>query len=630
MSPIKLLAVLAAGIMVLCPFLVMILPDSAPAEAPFPIETSTTTTYSNSDIAALWVRRDGSDPGFEYPGANVSPLVGMSYFGTDCLQVSWSYNLTDIDNHALFPLGIDLYIQISYDPTYAAAVADKALTDSRIKGAYIDDFEVGRQSPANMSALYANLTHHSPFVDLTLGLIVYNRNYFIQSPYSWASIEPYFDVIHWWYYPFSYPLLYPGLAGYEDDFRTLHSWLPDKEYWLGIYLHYYNIGDYPVNFTLEQLSVAGKLMKLGLATRLSILENFWIQHNPVTSAIVRDFIDDEYQMDYTSAWTWGSASVTSTANGAPVMDDLVIGIDDYHSLISRDGFIFTSLALQNLTVHGTVTADYIIWNLRNGCYQYPYYDPIALTASYILEKDQEYRIMFFGLTDVYIEGDYYVNASEHWESKHVTINGTLNISDQLIIEYCIVDFGNNHFTNSMSNSTAPAFGIMIQNKTAAEIRVYDSIIEPVNRAFPYFFQRIVSTVGTDGNLNFIFARSIVACHTGKLRPSGYVSLIESTFFQVQPVGETVNSLIWLEAPSYIEDLNIRDCIFWNYDVYGAIGVFLMPYNLHTIDKFIFEGNSIIGGNWGLWLDFLTQILIWSSKGIPHMQHRMRISLSHSA
>ena len=258
-----------------------------------------TVTYTNSDVSALWIRGNGSDPGFPFDGANVAPSYGMNYFSTNVIQVSWQYSWADINNSALFPADCEIYRQIGCTYAEAYSVANHSVWDSRIKGAWIDDFPVSLQSPANMSAIHSVLEAQG----LTLGIVVYNRNYYDQSPYTWADITDYIDIIHYWFYPNSYGLLYPQFCGYEDDFETLRSWLPDKEYWLGIYLHYYNIGAFPLDFTYEQMSIAGKLMKLGHATRISILENFWIQHHLETATLVKDFVNNEIKHDYSTYFT---------------------------------------------------------------------------------------------------------------------------------------------------------------------------------------------------------------------------------------------------------------------------------------------------------------------------------------
>ena len=573
----------------------------------------TTTAYPNSDVSSLWIRRNGSDPGFPYGGANVSPSVGMNYFGTNVLQVTPSYNFTNVADTTLFPTNSVLYLQ-TYGADYADAVADLALTDSRIRGVWIDDFRVGLESPANLSLIFNN-THHNDATlgyKLTLGLVVYQYNYFTQYPYSWAMIRPWFDIIHFWYYAFRYPLNYPGLAGYEDDFLTFHSWMPEKEYWLGIYLHWYNVVNYPLDFTYEQMSIGGKLIKLGYATRYSILENFWIQHNPETSALVRDFINDELQRDYTTLWQYGATNAITFRDGLVILNSAVKNITYYYrtsvqkaiqwiyyQTVERSGYIFDSSRLQILIVSGVVNDDFILWNLRNGNHQFPYsYDAVNDTASYILEPSQRYRMFYFPLTNYTINTDMTITGHTVWSSLYVTINANIIVKNELGISFCIVRFGNDNYNNSMVNFTYPRYGFTITDDSTSTLDIYDSIVEPVNRAYPYHLTR--EDTGHHGEFRLI--RSIIACPSHLFAPRGYIDIIDSTMFQVQPDGSNNNALLWLEVPSRIDDLSVFNSLFWNYDVPSLIGVFMIPGTLNSIDKFFFNNNTIIGGNYGLWVD----------------------------
>ena len=571
---------------------------------------TTTTTYANSDVASLWIRRNGSDPApFGWPGANVSPSYGMNYFSTNVIQVSWSYSWADINDTSLFPSNCEIYKQIACTYAEAYSVANHSLYDSRIKGAWIDDFPVSLQSPTNMSNIHSVLDAQN----LTLGVVVYNRNYYDQSPYTWADISAYIDIIHYWFYPNTYGLLYPQFAGYEDDFRTFQSWLPDTmQYWLGIYLHWYNVDYYPADYSYEQMSIACKLIKLGIVDRVSILENFWIQHNPETSEIVRDFLNDEYREMYSSIWYWDSETILSFSDDTPIYPAIINNITEYHTIVSRDGYTFESAHLQNFTIRNLwLTETYATMpyfaaiDMRTGNYQYPYYDSDNETISFILEPDRKYRVMYFKLTTTYWNGTIDINTDTTIDSTRIIVNGKININQTLILAYCVLEFGNNHYKNSMYNFTKPEYGITIWPVTTAELRVYDSVIQPVNRAFPYFFERKdAGYVGVAGTSNFIITRSIVACHTNMTRPSGEVSIIDSSFFQVQPIGATYNYLLFLQAPSRNTKIKVVDSLFFNYDVGGSVGIFLMAYNLHTSPskEFWFEGNTIVGGYYGLWID----------------------------
>lgn len=224
-----------------------------------------TVTYPNTDNAVLWVRRNGSDPGFPFSGANVAPTFGMQYFGTQTVQIVGvsDYNYSTLNDPAVFPLGTKEYIGCQGSVIEAAGIADQALTNPRIMGTFWDDFPGNLQSPANMSALYAAIHHEDANLSrsLTLGVIVYSGGYFGRTPYSWSSIANYFDIIQFWYYPDNFGLVWANFAGYETALRDFHAMLPTKEIWGGVYLHFYNAGpednSYPTSLTYQQLGSWG-------------------------------------------------------------------------------------------------------------------------------------------------------------------------------------------------------------------------------------------------------------------------------------------------------------------------------------------------------------------------------------
>jgi hypothetical protein len=578
------------------------------------------TSYDTSIYTpALWVRKNGSDAGFDFPGANVAPSYGMNYFSTDVIQITWDYNFTEIGS-SLFPEDCIIYIQVQYDAGYIEAVADLALTDDRIRGVFIDDFQVGLQSPVNMSALY-NATHHNDYAfpyDLTLGIIVYNRNYFIQSPYNWTSIEDYIDIIHFWYYPITYPMLYPGLAGYEDDFLTLHSWMPDKEYWMGIYLHYYNIGDYPIEFTTEQLGIAGKIIKMGYASRYSILENFWIQHNPETSILVRDFLSQEYLANWTTTWVYGTQSVSSYVNGLftvePSISEIAIYTTHWGSVFTNN-YTFYSSHLQELTITGVTGTDYILNNERTGNHQVPIENPDG-SIVFLCEPDQTYRIRSMPMTDIVYNGNVYIDTGSpstatYFYNSNILIRGMLVINTSLICYNSIIRFGNDDFEHPIGE--VPDFGIVIALENDADLIVGDCIIEPENRAFPYFFNCTIGTTAPDREV--FIASSVIACYSGTFRPHALVDITSTTFFQIQPNGATYYTTLWLECPSYVQEVHVADNLFWNYDTSGKVSIFLMAYNLYTNGHLDIADNNIVGGQYGLWID-----MAYSDSGLVIENH----------
>jgi hypothetical protein len=612
-----------------------------------------TTTYSNSDITTLWVRKNGTDPypfNF-YDGANVSPSYGMNYFGTNVIQVTWDYNFTEISNLALFPIEADIYIQTQYDALSYTAIADFALADytangrQRIRGAFIDDFQVGLQSPSNMTNYSTALRHENANLsyNLTLGLIVYNRNYMNQNgyvpniPYSWYEISAYFEIIHFWFYPFSYQLLYPNFCGYESDFLWLHNLMPTKEYWLGIYLHYYNIGSYDLAFTEEQMSIAGKLIKQGYATRYSLLENFWIQHNTPTALLIKNFINNQFQMNYSTIWYYGSQTTLRYSKGVPIIAPTLQSIHIHkdtrvYPTYIQESWIFTSLYLQNLTIRNNVTEHFILYNMRNGNWQYPYYDIVNQTASYILEPYQTYRIMNRPLTPLTYASNTTITSNTTWENKLVTIYGMITFNDTILqIDNSIVRIGNPNINNSMYYHTNPWYGIKIGTNNM-RVYIFDSIIEPILRAYPYYFNRPYQATSYDDV--FVMTDSVLVGYSYQFRPAGHIVIENSTLANVQPLLGNNPTGLWAECPSYVILLYFNDNIVFNYPISGIVGVFLMPWVLPDILhdneaepnwriptiiggphilSFKFNRNIIIGGNYGLWIDL--SYSVYTSKAL---------------
>jgi 3D (Asp-Asp-Asp) domain-containing protein len=541
--------------------------------------------YPNADISVLWVRRNGSDPGFDYGGANVSPSYGMSYFGTNVLQVHPSYNMTDIANPALFPTDCVLYIQ-TYDAGYAAGIADAALTDSRIKGTYIDDFQVGWQNASNVSAIYTAIHHNDGALgyNLTLGLVVYTRNYYVQSPNTWASIEPYFDIIHFWFYPDGYPLLYPDFCGYEDAFLDLHSILPGKEYWLGIYLHYYNQGSYPDDLIYRQMAIGSRLIKEGYATRFSILENFWIQHNTPTAIIVDNFLNNELSVNYTTTWDMATGNMTM------VLENF--------STISPRNYTFSPTHLINVTAKNRTGNGYVLHNLRTG--QDRNATVINTTDMYfILEPGESYKLSSRPLTMLAVNSRTYLTTPTSWDNRLIALNSVLNINTTLWVNNSVIRVGDKNYQNSMSNATVPSYGIIFNASDSCKVYLVNSTIEPELRIYPYYLN---TTSGAATNRIFSFKNSTLACYAGTFAPIGYVTIEDSLFFQIQPNGATYFANLWVECPSRINDFRMVRSMVWNYQESNAVGIFLMPSTLWESGDFVMDNCTIAGANYGLWID----------------------------
>ena len=578
-----------------------------PIIEPKKVFTENSLGYPNTDISSLWMRRNGSDPGFPYPGANQSPAFGMDYFGTKVIQVTESYTIQDLEDINLFPGDAIIYYQTEMGAlVHAREIALLAVTDHRIKGMFIDDFRVGKESPENMSAMYSAI--HSQDANLssplTFGIIFYQKDYYHQTPYSWASVLPYFDIVHFWFYPRTYGLLFPEFAGYRDDFLSMRALIPNKEYWIGIYLFFYNIGQYPTNFTSDQMSIGCKLIKEGKASRFSILENFWIQNFPITAEIVRNYLD-LYHQNYSTIW-YNEQSVISYQGNTMLNYNLTTNITQGNYGYSRYWYTFNSLQLQTLIIHYVVAhitfdSNLKIVNMRTGEYDNTYFfDVNNGTYYYVLEANQIYRLITYRTDSshiVHINGNYWINNSEHWDYSTYWINGTVYVNNTFSIISSIIIFGNNNYTDNVYNFTEPDFGFIFEPSDTVYLNLFHSIITGENKAYPYLFKRPFVYTGLDQG--FYIVNSIIACNWGTFRPAGEVIIHHSTLYSAQPDSGNIHSSIWMEAGNnYLNWIYFKNNLIWNYDYQGANGLFLYPCGITPqIDNV-----TIIGGNWAVWID----------------------------
>lgn len=584
----KILAITLVGLL-LTSGLLFLAPSNGPDTVKAHVQSP---TYPNSYDSTVWVRKNGSDPGFAYGGAGQPASVGMDYFGTNVIQVTWGYNWTEIADTSIFPSTAVLYIQTSYDAGFATVVADVALTDSRIRGVFIDDFVVGRHSPANMSAIYTAIHHEDATLgyNLTLGLVVYQYNYYVQSPNTWASIGSYFDIIHFWFYPRTYPLLYSQFVGYEDAFMELHSWLPDKEYWMGIYLHYYNAGSYPADFTYQQVSIASRLIKEGYATRLSILETFWIQHNVATSLMVHDFLFDELSANHTNALDLTTGNTTTPG--------LITGFQ----ITSPRNYTFTSAHLQNLTLLNDSGAGYVLQDIRTG-----HHVNASVNGSdiyFILEPGVSYKLSSMPLTMLNINTKTYLTTKTSWNNRLVIVKDLLYVNTTLWVNNSIIRVSDYKHQDSMYNGTIPQLGIIFNGSSVCNIYMKNSTIEPVNRLFPYYLN---TSIPNGTTRVFSFKNTTLACYASYFRPIGYITFEDCHFFQTQPWGGTYFWSLFLLAPAQINSLSIIRTTIWNYPLSGSVGLFIMPENLWTHGDMVLDDITIVGAAIGLWLD-----MTWTS------------------
>lgn len=397
----------------------------------------TSPSYPNTNDVVLWVAQNMSDPGEPWPNERSSPQPGMEFFGTKACQLAKyvgvhdSYTWAQLNDSSLFPLDCELWIPI-VTWSAALAVAANAVTNPRIVGAWMDDFRVGWESPANMSSIHENLSLNDGILTqgpLQLALVVYNRNYYLDSPNSWASIEPYFDIVQYWFYPDSYGQTYYNFVGWEDTFYDLKSKLPNITFWIGIYLHYYWLGSYPFDFTYRQMSLACRWLLQHDVDKITILGDYWISNNIETSYLVRNFLFNELRGNYSTVWNTTAGTVQSYSDGTALSQPLIDGCSSPWA----NNYTLTSRHLQNLSMLGMSGTDIRVRCVRTG----ETYNAtmVGSVATFILEPGEQYLVLSQPLTPVtysteqIIETPTYWNNKEIWLSAIVRVNSTLYIND---------------------------------------------------------------------------------------------------------------------------------------------------------------------------------------------------------
>lgn len=549
----------------------------------------TATSYPNDNDAVLWVRRNGSDPGFPYGGANVSPGYGMSYFGTQTIQVTNSYSLSDANDPALFPLGTHIIYQI-WGLAGAQAVAAAALTNPRIVGAFWDDFPVGLQSHANMSAIYAALHANDITLgrSLKLGLVVYNYDYFKNSPNTWASITNDFDIIHFWFYPNAYDQLYACFAGYESALLDFHAALPTKEVWLGVYLHYYNAGtgSYPLDLTYRQLGVAGRMIYGGIATRISILENFWIQHNTATAALIRDYLNSEITPLHKTTISAATGAISSTTNGI-VVSPLAHGLTAY----GTNNWTLVSDIIQNITVTGMTGTHVRAWDLRTGSIKDCHIGTWG--ASFYAEPGEKYRLLNMPLANTAYTSPTTISTPTAINCKLVYLNSTLLVNSSMWINNSLVVINPTApYVDYMKNHSLQTHGITLGTSAGAKLYLKNSAVTAKLGEFPYVFNtqwtasasRVLSVVN-----------STIACYGSRLDAVGYTYVTDSTIYAGQPNGGTYYGGLWLMGNA--NELNIRRSLIWANPDSGSVGFYCEVEGIGIT----FDDNTVVGGQYGVWI-----------------------------
>ena len=598
MNSSKIVALAIVGIMV-ASGLAFLVPTHKDSPVPAHAQTS---TYPLSDYVSLWVRKNGSNPAAPFGGANVAPSVGMDYFGTQTIQVSTvaDYSFVDLANEALFPAGCKIYVGLAGNGAAAATdIADAALTNPKIMGAWMDDFPTSLESHANMSAIYT-ATHHNDIAlgrTLTLGIVVYQMSYFDQTPNTWASIINDFDIIHFWFWPDTYASPFQDMAGYEDAIRDFHEMLPTKEIWLGIYLHFYDAGpdnnSFPYGLTYEQMAIACRLIREGLVTHLSILENFWIQHNVKTSAIVRDFLNDQFIKDYSTTYNVATGVVTSYEGSTLLTLHLIEG----EATFAANNYTFTSNVLQNITVAGMTGNSIRVWNLKTG----EIYSTVAVAGGkeFVAEPGTKYRVLSMPLTNLAYPNPVNINSATSWNNRNVYINDTATLFSSLWVNNSIVHFGPQApYVKSRHNNTPPANGFTINNSANAKLYIKNSSWEPTLRNFPYFIETNFVTGSSVRILSIV--NSTISCYAGLLRPVAYSYFYDSTFYDAEFDGGSWRG-IWMSFQG-MNEVFIKRNLIYSGMTQGNIGIFVQPLNSIGQGTFRFYDNVLAGGEYGIYVD----------------------------
>jgi hypothetical protein len=600
------LAVLVLGSMLLSAIIPVAPLDSEPLAASIMVG-------GNTGIINLWTVHNQSEGGYDYPNELDGPALGMEFYDTSSLTIGTAigvdYSWADLADPGIFPADSELYIPLdSYangGVAWATQVADNAVTNPRIKGGWINDAVSGWESGANMSAIYTALHHEDEHLEapLLLGLVVYTRDYFVQSPNTWADIDEYLDYIQFWFYPDAFGLLYPNFAGYEDAFHDLRAMLPGLDFWVGIYLHFYSDGEYPKDLFYRQLSYALRWVREGDASCLTVISDFWILNEPESAWLVRNMVDAEYDMEYSSSWAVGTGAVASFAGGTPLADDLISSIEQP----IPNNYTFVSEHLQTITVSGMTGSDLRARNLRTG----ETYDLSAVSGGYafVAEPREEYQLLNQPLVSVVYSTRQYILTPTSWNNALVRLDTVLNVASTLWINNSIVQVGTYHYQDSMANGTVPQNGIILNQTNDCKLYLRNSVIEPVLRDFPFYFNTSWSGTGTGKVISF--QRSVLACYAGYFKPMGYSWFDDSLVYSAMPNGQNVVGFYANFGGSAFQ-FHIRNTTIWNYGAPQVWGMFLMPCGLHqAAGAFVWDNVTIAGGHSvGLYVDmtFSTQAM----------------------
>jgi len=518
----------------------------------------------------------------------------MTFFGTNNLVLSdmlnpHGYSWAEVSNPSLIPVDATLIIQlglgnVSNAVAIATDIANHAKTDPRIIGVEWDDFRVGQESPANMTAIYNAVHHEDANLSqgaLKLGLVVYTFNYFDQSPYSWASVSAYFDVINFWFSP-SDPAMYHSeygeRNGYYDTFMELASWLPTKEFKLGVYLHMWNAGpgnkEYAYSGQLEQLLFGARLIREGYASGWTILENTFITAAPGlggnSAQLVKDFLFLEFIPDYSATINQIALTSTSTKARSIVSDPLTGGFQFFSEYFQSIDVISE---WENPVAQNVVTGEFAETGAISGGF------------TFWADTGSKYRVYDLAYSTVNYTTDQYILTPTSWENKAILFSSSLYVNSTLDIDNCIIRFADYQHNNTIANETVPHYGMRLNY--SANVTIDNSTFEPENRLYPYYLEL---TGAGDGGYNKVFHvhNSTFACYAGNLSAYGYFQMYDSVIYMPTTNGGTKYGVSLL-APTFTNELHFeRNLVTLSQSKNSRFAI--QPGTNATIDN-----NIIIGG-----------------------------------
>lgn len=576
--------------------------------AGLPVDSLTVANYTwpssfpNSNLVNLWICKNQSDIGFPLPHANPDVGMGANFYGTNLFTTPFwgsavGWTLADMNNSALFPTSVRFVVGIVKDwNTTAEQIADAARWNPRIVGALMDDFGVGVESPANMSRPYALLHHEDANLTqgpLKLWLVVYEYNWWHNSPYTFASIEPYFDAIQFWYFGGGYSMPGTHIVGYENAARSLHSMLPDKVIEGGAYLRFYNAGYYDYGIEMDMLKIDYRLIHDGVMSRISILSDFLIANHPETAYMVRNFVYNELEVHWNTTWAWNPIS------GIPTLSTKRSGVSTDPAItdITRKwagNYTFISHHNQNVTMTGFSGLNLTVQNVRTG--EFATAHKVGSTWYFWASSNEEYKLYNWPHGHVVYDSGFSINTPTSWNNKLVEIkDSSFQVNSSFWVNSTVVVFNNSHFINSVGNGTAASYGLFLNMSNNPKLYLNNATFEPANRYFPYYFNA-TATTGTSKVLSI--RNSTIACPAGTFSPGiGYMTMTDSVLFSNMPDGNVLHSIL-AYGPGRMQSMSFSGNLIWNYQMNGYIAdnAIIMPGNFNGSGAWSWSNNSFYGGN----------------------------------